>query len=266
MTQMSKAEQSLAGKRIVLTRNKNQNRELKDKIEALGGVVLELPLIDIAPCYDEETLNDVFAEFGAYAWIVFTSQNGVNYFFDSFLKKFKDIRSIGAVQIACIGESTADAVRKYHLEVDYTPQEALSEKLAEGLVALQSLDNEKILVITGNLNRDLLFKKLEAEGHAIVDTLQVYETKNTDLSYNADAVDFRKKGADVVFFASSSAVNSFVQQAKHLKLATKALKPLTCSIGSVTSQTMKAVGIPVDIEAKEPTLEGIIAALQAKWD
>ena len=262
---MSKGRNSLNKKRIVLTRSKDQNQELRQKIEALGGTVLELPLIEVVPFCDPEALDDVFAEIGTYAWLLFTSRNGVRNFFDFFFKRFSDIRCIGGLRIACVGEGTAEEVRKYNLEVDFVPEEALAEKLADGLKEYETLDNEKLLVVTGNLNRDILVKKLEEEGGAIVDTLQVYETRKVDLIDHEDAIDFRTKGADAVIFASSSAVDSFVVQAEALQLGKKAKKPITCSIGPMTSQTMKKAGMPMDIEAREQSLEGIINALISTW-
>lgn len=251
----------LEGRRIVLTRNKEQSVELRSKVEALGAEVLELPLIKISPYCDPKALDDVFAEIGSYEWIVFTSRNGVQHFFNFFFKRFKDIRCIGGLRVACVGQGTAAEISKYHLEVDFMPEEALSESLAEGLIAHQDLDNTKILVITGNLNRDILVETLETKGRAIIDTLKVYETELEDLSSSEDVKDFRQKGADAVVFASSSAVDSFVKQAKDLQLGPKARKPLTCSIGPITSKTMQLIGIPMDMEAKDHTVDGVIAVL-----
>ena len=262
---MSKNKNSLAKKRIVLTRSKDQNGELRETLEALGATVLELPLIEVAPFCDAKTLDDVFSEIGSYSWIVFTSRNGVRHFFDFFFKRFKDIRCIGGLRIACVGEGTANEVSNYHLEVDYVPKEALAEALAAGLIEHEDLAHERVLVVTGNLNRDILVKKLEGEGLAIVDTLQVYETRKVDLSENEVAIDFRENGADAVIFASSSAVDSFVGQAKALQLGKKAKKPVSCSIGPITSKTMKAVGMPMDIEAKEHSLAGIVDVLVSTW-
>jgi uroporphyrinogen-III synthase len=115
-------------------------------------------------------------------------------------------------------------------------------------------------VITGNLNRDDLVKKLE-EARAIVDRLQVYKTEATDLSADSSAADFRARGADAILFASSSAVQSFVDQAKALKLDAKAVRPLAGSIGPQTTETMKQLGVPVDFIAKAPSLDALVDAV-----
>lgn len=256
---------NLNGLRIVLTRSKEQSNELRTKLEALGAMVIDLPLIKISPYCDPIAIDEVFSELGSYEWIIFTSRNGVQHFFDFFFHKFKDIRSIGGIKIACVGQGTAEEIEKYHLEVDFMPEEALSENLADGLIENQSLDSTKILVITGNLNRDTLKESLENKGHAIVDTLQVYETKLTNLADDKDAQLFRKEGADVIVFASSSAVNSFVQQAQSLQIESSAKKALICSIGPVTSQTIKDFGLSVSIEAKNHTIDGIVEILLERF-
>ena len=140
------------------------------------------------------------------------------------------------------------------------PKIATAEALADELIATGSLDNAKVLVITGNLNRDQLTKKLEA-GRAIVDRLQVYKTEKTDLSGEPAAADFRARGADAILFASSSAVQSFADQAAALTLAPDARRPLAGSIGPQTSETMKKVGMPIDFVAKTPSLDALVEAL-----
>lgn len=258
---MTKENKKLKGIQAVITRSKEHNLELRSKLEALGAQVQELPLIKILPYSNLKEIEDVFAELGSYEWIIFTSRSGVYYFFELFFKKFKDIRCLGAVHIACIGKGTAEEVGKYHLEVDYIPEQSLSESLAKGLMDYQNLENAKVLVITGNLNKDTLVKMLETEGQAIVDTLQVYETHLEDISNSNEAKEFQKNGADVIVFVSASAVNSFAKQAKFLQLETNAKKPSTCSMGPETSKAMKESGIPVDIEASEHSLDGVTQAL-----
>jgi uroporphyrinogen-III synthase len=105
--------------------------------------------------------------------------------------------------------------------------------------------------------------KLE-EARAIVDCLQVYQTEKTDLSNDPVAVDFRARGAHAILFASSSAVQSFVDQAASLKLAQGAARPLAGSIGPQTSDTMKKVGMPIDFTAKTPSLDSLVEALVKK--
>jgi uroporphyrinogen-III synthase len=254
---------TLAGRRIAVTRAREQSPELSGRLAALGAEVIELPLIAVAKEVDRATLDDAFAELGTYDWIVFTSANGVRYFFEEFRARFDDVRALGLLRFAAVGEATTAAIGERHIRVECQPKVATGEALADELVATGSLDSAKVLVVTGNLNRDVLIKKLE-EARAIVDRLQVYKTEKTDLTADSAAADFRTRGADAVLFASSSAVQSFVDQAAALKLAREAKRPLAGSIGPQTSETMKKVGMPVDFVASTPSLDSLVEALVKK--
>lgn len=253
----------LSGRRIAVTRAREQASELSGKLTALGAEVVELPLIRISKSIDKQLLADVLLELGSYDWIVFTSANGVRFFFEEFYRIFDDVRSLGLLRFACIGEATAQAIREHHLKIECMPKTATAEALADELIATGSLDSAKLVVIKGNLNREVLVTKLEAAG-AIVDQLQVYQTEKTDLTNDTAAADFRAKGADAILFASSSAAQSFVDQAAALKLEKGAARPLAGSIGSQTSETMKQAGIPIDFTAKEPSLDSLVEALVKK--
>lgn len=247
----------------MVTRAKDQAPELTAKLTALGAEVIELPLIRVSKQIDLQALADVLLELGSYDWIIFTSANGVRYFFEEFRRVFDDIRSLGLLRIACIGDATAKAIRALHLKIECQPEIATADNLAEALIATGSLDSAKIVVITGNLNRDTLIEKLEYAS-AIVDQLQVYQTEKTDLTDDPAAADFRAKGADAILFASSSAAQSFADQAAALALSAGAKHPLAGSIGAQTSETMKAAGIPVAFTAKEPSLDSLVEALVKK--
>lgn len=255
--------QSLSGRRIAVTRAREQSSDLAGKLVALGAEVIELPLIAISKHIEKQMLHDVLSELGSYDWIVFTSANGVRFFFDEFHRIYDDIRALGLLRFAAVGDTTAKAIAEQHLKVECLPNVATGEALADALIATGSLDSAKVLVITGNLNRDELVTKLE-DARAIVDRLQVYKTEKTDLASEPSAADFRERGADAILFASSSAVQSFVDQAAALKLATNAKRPLAGSIGPQTSETMKKAGMPIDFEAKTPSLDALVDALVKK--
>lgn len=254
---------SLAGRRVAVTRSREQASELAARLRALDAEVLELPLIQVSHAIDPQVLADVLTELGGYDWIIFTSANGVRHFFEEFHRLFDDIRALGMLRFAAVGDATAAAIREQHLRIECQPKEATAEALADDLIATGSLDSAKVLVVTGNLNRDTLVTKLEG-ARAIVDQLQVYRTEKTDLKGDPVAAEFRAQGADAILFASSSAVQSFVDQAAALKLAKAARRPLAGSIGPQTSEAMRKVGMPVDFEAKTPSLDALIQALVKK--
>jgi len=257
------AQLPLFGRRVVVTRPREQAGELRRKLELLGAQVLELPLIDIKPAVDRDKLVEIFEEIGHYDWLVFTSVNGVRHFFDLFLKGFRDLRALGVMRISCVGSGTARLVRSMHLEVEVCPEGGTSDDLAEAMIATGGLDNTKVLVITGNLNRDVLVKKLEEE-RAIVDTFQVYENIRTDLRGNPEAEEFRQSGADAVLFASASSVQAFAAQSAALQPVGGGKRPLAGSIGPRTSAAMLKAGITVDFTAKASTLDALVGALVEK--
>jgi uroporphyrinogen-III synthase len=154
-------------------------------------------------------------------------------------------------------------VRSHHLRVELQPAKANAGELAQLMMEREAMDSAKVLVVTGNLNRDTLVDKLN-DVRAIVDRLPLYQTEPADLSTEPAAVDFRAKGADAILFASPSAVQSFADQGDALKLAAKAKRPLLGSIGPTTSTEMRQLGLPIDFEAAEPSLDALVSALLKK--
>lgn len=251
----------LSGKRIVVTRSSQHSGELKNKLQTLGAEVLELPLITAELNVEPDAVVEIMAHIATYEWIIFTSRNGVRFFFDVFFKTFKDIRCIGPARFACVGKATARELERYHFEVDLVPEPHTSEALALALIETGSLPSTNVLVVTGNLNSPELPKKLETEGEAIVDTFAVYKTTKTDLSQHEAAKDFRQHGADVITFTSTSTVESFVEQAQALQLSPTAQHPKAVSIGPVTTEAMKAKKLPVAAEAEEANLDALVQAV-----
>lgn len=242
--------------RIVLTRQNNE--PLASKLIELGAEVLELPLIDVELEANQDDADDVLSNMACYAWLVFSSANGVRGFFKEFFKKFKDIRCLGPCRIACIGLSTAKALDEFHIECDVIPEKSTSEEMAKAIMDFETIENLTILCVTGNLGDKACAKILEEKGRAIVDTFQVYKTSHKILDTSNEVVkDFTENGADVIFFASPSAVESFLKNAKTLTLKNGADHPKAYSIGEKTSEAMKKLGIPVAKEASHP--DNIIA-------
>ncbi len=254
----------LFGKRIVVPRAREQAGETRRKLEELGAEVIELPLIEIRPDIDAEAADDIFSELATYEWGVFTSPNGARCFLEEVMRRCKDVRALGPLKFACLGPATAREVEKYHLEVALQPEVSTSAGLAEALIAHESLENLRVLVVTGSRNSDDLPKRLEVDARAIVDTFQVYRTDLADLSQNPAVENFRTQGADAIAFTSASTVESFISQARHLALAPGARRPLACAIGPLTAAALREHKMPVDVEAKDHSLDGLVQALCRK--
>ena len=260
LEQGNTASLPLSGRRIVITRAREQSAELRAKLEAHGAAVLELPLIEIVAAADAGIGDEIFSEIASYQWLVFTSPNGVRFFFAEFFRRFRDIRALGGARIAVVGPGTAGELNALHLDVDVMPQEHVGEALVEALCAFESVENLKVLVVTGDRNRDVVIKGL-TDRQAIVDQLPIYATEDADAGGTDAAADFRQYGADAILFASGSAVESFVRQAAALAPRHGAKRPLAGSLGPVTSDVMRRSGLPVDFEAMEATLDGLVAAV-----
>jgi uroporphyrinogen III methyltransferase / synthase len=251
----------LFGRKVVITRTRKGNSALRAKLEHLGAEVLELPLIKVVPDVDREVLVDIIAELGTYDWIVLTSANGVKIFFDHFLRAYDDIRALGLLRFAALGDATIQEIEKYRVRVECQPDVATADALADALIATDSLDSAKVVVVTGNLNRDSLVKRLENDAQAIVDILPLYKTELLDLSDSPAAHDYHTHGADAVLFASSSAAQAWGAHPELMQLAAGAKVPLIGSMGPQTSATLEELDLEVDFEADDPGLDQLVDAL-----
>ncbi|NBQ02118.1 MAG: hypothetical protein EBU27_02625 [Opitutae bacterium] len=251
----------LFGRKLVLTRPTGQVSKFKKKLEQLGAEVIELPLIKILPSEDKKLIAEVFAGIATYEWAVFTSANGAREFMRLFFLAYGDIRSFGPMRIACVGESTAEVFRKHCLEVEIVAEKSTAENLAKDLVATDSLDSANVLVVTGNRNREVLVQMLEDIGHAIVDTLPLYETDFTDVTDAVDLKKFRELGADAIIFTSSSTALSYIEQEDDLVLGPEAIKPIICSFGPETSKTLSENELTVELECANPSIEDMTSRL-----
>jgi uroporphyrinogen III methyltransferase/synthase len=165
----------LAGKRIVVTRTRTQAGVLTEQLRRMGADVLELPTIRIEPPTDLRAFAELVQDAHAYDWIVFTSPNGVNAFFDIFYKLYHDAREIGGARIAAIGPGTAQRIRDFRLHVDLQPDEFVAEGLVRAFKAEGGVENLRILLARAEKARDVLPKELSAMG-GIVDEAFAYRT------------------------------------------------------------------------------------------
>jgi uroporphyrinogen III methyltransferase/synthase len=172
-----------------------------------------------------------------------------------FYKLYRDARSIGNVKIAAIGPATAQRIRDFHLSVDLEPKEFLAEGIISGLEEFGSVENLKFLLARAEGARDILPNRLSKLG-AIVDEAIAYRTVPETADVTGAIERFRSEGADLVTFTSSSTVENFLA----LKLPWPE-NAKTASIGPITSKTMRAHGLKVDIEAARYDIEGLIAVI-----
>jgi uroporphyrinogen III methyltransferase/synthase len=247
----------LSGKRIVVTRTRKQAGVLTSQLRALGADVLELPTIRIAPPNDLREFAELVQDAHTYDWLIFTSPNGVDAFFEIFFKLYDDAREIGGVKIAAIGPATAQRVKDFHLHVDLQPDEFVAEAIVREFQKQGGVENLRILLARAEKARDVLPKELSRLG-AIVDEAFAYRTEPDTRDLTGARRRLMEEGADLITFTSSSTVENFLALGltwpKGMKVA---------SIGPVTSKTVVANGLKVDIEAKRHDISGLVEAIRS---
>jgi uroporphyrinogen III methyltransferase / synthase len=248
-------DRPLFGRRIVVTRTRQQAGALSARLRSLGADVTELPTIKIVPPENLMEFGELVRDSFQYDWVVFTSPNGVTAFFDLFFKLYDDARALGNARIAAIGPGTAKRVKDFHLAVDLQPDEFVAERLVEAFQQHESVENLRFLLVRAANARDVLPKRLTQLG-AIVDEAIAYRTvPETDDTTGAKKR-FTDEGADLITFTSSSTVENFVAMKLPWPQGIK-----TASIGPITSATMKQAGLKVDVEASQHDIEGLVDAI-----
>lgn len=245
----------LHGKKVVVTRTRSQASELSSKLTDLGADVIEIPTIKIEHPDDKQEFVEGVGQVHTYDWLVFSSPNGVERFFEVFFNVYDDARSIGGVRIAAVGPSTAKKIIEYRLAVDLIPETYVAEGLVKVFADNENIENQTVLWVRGAEARDTIQRGLSGLG-AIVDECIAYKTVPEFDDLNGAKERFEKEGADAITFVSSSA-------AKHF-FALNMPYPDDCkvaSIGPVTSATLEEIGKPADIQAKEHNIDGLVEAV-----
>jgi uroporphyrinogen III methyltransferase / synthase len=243
----------LFGQRIVVTRAREQAGALTELLHSLGAETIELPTIEIQPAQDYAPLDNAIANLRDYAWLIFTSANGVRFFLERLDRSKADLRSIEG-RICAIGPATKEALERFHLKVDCVAKEYVAEGLLEAL-APYDLTGSRILIARAAVARDLLPTELARRG-AHVDVVEAYRTVTPPgLATHAASVLARKP--TWVTFTSSSTAQNLINA-----VGVEALREVRCaSIGPITSATLRQNGIPVALEAPEYTIPGLVQAL-----
>lgn len=241
----------LFGKRIAVTRSREEASVLSGKLTALGADVREIPSIEAVPILENPLLDKAVHWLSAYKYIVFTSKLGVRCFFDRLYSLGLDARNLSGIKTYCIGPATAEELRKNGIKSDYYPKEYKAESLAAGFP--DSLDGVKILIPRAENAREVLPVELKKRG-AIVEVIPVYKIVKPKAG-NIDLQDI-----DIVTFASSQTVLNFLDAiGKKNKKNLKGIK-IAC-IGPITAKTAKDNGLKVSVLAKEYTMDGLVRAI-----
>ena len=249
----------LSGRRVLVGRPRHQASALSAALRLLGAEVIEIPFIEIQPPSSWRPLDQAIARLLDYDWLILTSVNGVQALFARLQKHGKSEADLLHLNIAAIGPATRKAIESHGLPVDVMPEEYVAESVVAEL--WQQVKGKRVLLVRAKIARDVIPDELSDAG-AKVDVIEAYETILPESSRSELLIVLRdpRRKPDVITFTSSSSARNFRE------LLGKANEPLLtgtklASIGPITSETMRQLGLPVDIEAREYTIPGMVATI-----
>ena len=255
----------LFGKRVLMTRAKEQAGELAVRLAGYGAEPIEAPTITIVPPPDWAPVDQAISSIETYNWIIFTSVNGVSRFMTRLLARGLDSRCLAGRQLCCIGPRTAQELEKFGVRADVVPV----EYQAEGVLATlnqRDLNKARILIPRAEVAREILPDELRAAG-AHVDVVPVYRTLTPDQDFGGWRKELMEQRIHVVTFTSSSTVRNFVAMFGGVE----AVKPLLQSvmiacIGPITAKTAEEYGLKVSIMPSENTIPALVDAIAHHYE
>jgi uroporphyrinogen-III synthase len=254
------AEKPLAGERVLITRAKDQAASLAEELEALGATVVEIPSIEIRPPASYAALDATLNNIENYDWLILTSVNGVDALFARMATLGFGPEKLLHLNIVAIGPATREKIEEHGLPVDVMPETYVAESVVEAL--REQVRGKRVLLVRAKVARDVIPEELRKAG-ARVHVAEAYETVVPDESRALleKALHDPKQRPTAITFTSSSTARNFVVLLGSVDLA-KSLHGITiASIGPVTSATLRELGLPVGVEAKEYTIPGLVKAL-----
>jgi uroporphyrinogen III methyltransferase/synthase len=252
----------LCGKRVLVTRTREQASQLSRLLQEHGAQPVEFPVIRIEPPQDSTELDRAVRELACYQWVVFTSVHGVRSLLSRLQALGGDARGFGQAKIAAIGPATAGELKQFGLTPDYQPPEYVAEAVLEGLGEVAA---QRILLPRADIAREALAEGLRQKG-ALVDEVAAYRTVPAQDRAEPLREMLAKGEIDIVTFTSSSTVRNLDLLGEEALSLLKGVK-IAC-IGPITSQTARELGLAVDVEAREYTIPGLVEAIvdQAGWE
>ena len=247
----------LFGMGVVITRPQRQVDDLARLLAAQGASPLAFPTISILPPSDWSDLDRAIGQLESYQWLIFTSTNGVHFFFERLREKGRDVRDLKGIKICCIGPATARQIENRGIRVDLVPDEFIAEGILKSFASI-NISGQRILIPRACRARDILPENLKKQG-AAVDVATTYQTINSGRKKDELAKLIDAGEVDIITFTSSSTVTNFVE----IMGADYALPPnikIAC-IGPVTAATAKKAGFQIDISREEYTMEGLVQSL-----
>ncbi len=253
----------LIGKTVLVTRSVGQSSQFAEMLINSGANVIEMPALEICPPSSWEKLDNALAQISSFDWLILTSTNAVEYFFERLFAQGKDVRSMTGVKIAVVGEKTAQCMQQRCLKADFIPPNFVADSLIENFP--EDLQGKKVLfprVESGG--REVLVKEFVAKGAEVIEVAAYQSCCPKNIPPSAELA-LQSGTVDIITFASSKTVQFFCQLATQVfagnSLASCLEGVCIASIGPQTSKTCQELIGRVDIEAEEYTLPGLTEAV-----
>jgi uroporphyrinogen III methyltransferase/synthase len=253
----------LFGKRVLVTRPKEQAMDLVDRLEAMGAEAIEAPMIRIVPPDDYGPLDDACARVGEFDWIIFSSGNAVDAFFERLLAGDADIRALKGVKLCVVGPGTAERLARHGLKIDLTPPEYRAEAVVRAMSETGDARGLRVLLPHADIGREVIADELRKQGAAVTEVI-AYRTIMTEPEREGEPDVYRmllERRIDVVTFTSASAVRSFVRVLGAEPAADLLRTTAVASIGPVTAEAASFANIQTTIMPSSYTIPALVDAI-----
>jgi uroporphyrinogen III methyltransferase/synthase len=250
----------LLGKKMVVTRARAQASDLVRCLSDLGAVCLEYPTIKIEPADNFAPLDEAVANISTYHWLIFTSVNGVTFFFERLFGSGMDIRALRNLNTASIGPATEKRLADFGLKSDIVPASYRAESIVEAF-SKKDVKGKRMLLPRAQEARPILPAELTKMG-AVVDEIPAYRTRAVRDNAAQLTKLLEEKSVDLITFTSSSTVTNFKTLLPPERFKTLLQGVIIASIGPITSDTAKQLGFDVHITAESYTISGLCRAIQ----
>ncbi len=253
-------DRPLLGKGVVVTRAREQASTLKYLLEQAGACCYQFPTIEIEPLEDTSLIHAAIEELHKFDWLIFTSVNGVKYFWKELNSLGLDSRSIGPCRVAAIGPATAEAIRSKGIAPDFVPEKYVAEEIVQGLKEI-GVAGKSILIPRAARAREVLPQELEQAG-ARVSVLPVYRTILAGKGSQSLNRALEERDIHCITFTSSSTVENFFQliEPEQLRPLTEGQVKLAC-IGPITARTLEKFGFQADIIPDSYTIPDLVQTI-----
>ena len=253
----------LFGKRILVTRPREQAAELVERLEAMGAQAIEAPMLRITPPDDYGPLDEACAKADTFDWIIFSSANAVDAFVQRLLETPKDVRVLKGVKLGVVGPATAERLTKLGLKIDLAPAEFRAESVLHAMLQTGDLRGVKVLLPRADIGREVLADELRKQGAEVTEVV-AYRTVVVEPEREGEPDIYRmllERGIDVVTFTSASAVRNFVRVVGAEQAADLLRTTIVASIGPVTAEAATQCHIATTIVPAVFTVPALVEAI-----